>query len=395
MIITKLLRRLRGFVRFSLRGGCPERVVTLAARDGVSVRDVHAVEGGVCAYVDARDYRRLRRHAKNNGCRMRVERKFGLPFLFCRGRRRNGLIAGAVAAALLLTLLSRSIWVTDVSGNTRVSEGEILSELRRQGIYPGAFKSDIDLIAAEQNALIALPELSWLAVNLRGSRASVEVRERTAPPETVALSAPCNVVAARGGTIKRVSAFKGDAVVSAGDSVAAGDLLVSGLTDEAGAVHAAAECIAVCPVKIEVFIPYSSQEREYTGNTVKKTALRLFNLNIPLSFFTKMSYNEYDTVTYNNRLSFGGAELPVGTEETEYREYVTVVRRLTPEQAAEAASQEARRRAALEKADGETVSETESVTFLPDGAVCTIELTLETDIAKEKEIYIEREADIG
>ena len=395
MLILKLLRRLRGFVRFSLRGGCPERVITLAARDGVSVRDVHAVEGGVSAYVDARDYRRLRRHAKNNGCRMRIERKFGMPFIFCKGRRRNGLIAGAFAAAFILALLSRSVWVMDVNGNTTVSEGEILYALRQQGIYPGAFKNDIDLIAAEQNALIALPELSRLAVNLRGSRASVEVLERTAPPDTVALSAPCNVVAARGGTIKRISAFKGDAVVSAGDSVAAGDLLVSGLTDEAGAVHAAAECIAVCPVKIEVFIPCSSLEREYTGNTVKKTTLRLLNFNIPLSFFRKMSYNEYDMVTYSNCLRFGGGELPVGTVKTEYREYVTVEKRITPEQAAEAASREARRRAALEKADTRVISEAESVTLLPDGAVCVIELTLETDIAKEKEIYIEREAGIG
>ena len=108
-----------------------------------------------------------------------------------------------------------------------------------------------------------------------------------------------------------------------------------------------------------------------------------------------MSYNEYDTMTYNNCLRFGGGELPVGTVETEYREYVTVVRRVTPEQAAEAASREAHERAELEKAGAEVVSETESVTFLPDGAVCTVELLLETDIAKEKEIYIEREADIG
>ena len=87
MLITRLFRRLRGFVRFSLRGGCPERVVTLAARDGVFIRDVHASDGGVSAFVGASDYRRLRRHAKDNGCRMRVEKKFGLPFLFCRGRR--------------------------------------------------------------------------------------------------------------------------------------------------------------------------------------------------------------------------------------------------------------------------------------------------------------------
>ena len=389
MLMVRLFRRLRGFVRFSLRGGCPERVVTLAARDGVPVRDVHAVEGGVSAYVGASDYRRLRRHAKNNGCRMRIEKKFGLPFLLCKGRRRNGLIAGAVAAALLLAALSRSVWVMDVNGNSAVGEGEILYALRRQGIYPGALKSDINLISAEQNALLELPELSWLAVNLRGSRASVEVRERTAPPDSVALSAPCNVVAARGGTIKRISAFAGDAVVSEGDSVAAGDLLVSGLTDELGAVHASAECIAEVPVRIEVFVPYVSVEREYTGETVKKTTLRLFNLNIPLSFFKKMDYNKYDYTVDTEYLRFGGGELPLGATVTEYREYVEVEKRVTPREAAESASRQARERAEREKDGCAVLSETERATFLPDGAVFTVELLLETDIAKEKELIIE------
>ena len=389
MLIVKLLRRLRGFVRFSLRGGCPERVVTLAARDGVSVRDVHAIDGGVSAYVGASDYRRLRRHARNNGCRMRVEKKYGLPFIFCRAKRRGGLIAGAVAAALLLALLSRSVWIMDVNGNSAVSDGEILYALRQQGVYPGAFKSDIDLISAEQNALISLPELSWLAVNLRGSRASVEVRERTAPPDTVALSAPCNIVAARAGTIRRISAFTGDAVVSAGDSVAAGDLLVSGLTDESGAVHAAAECVAEVPVKIEVFVPYVSAEREYTGETVKKTTLHLFNLNIPLSFFKKIDYNKYEYTTRTEYLRFGGGALPLGTTVTEYREYVEVEKRVTPAEAARSASTQARERAEREKDGCSVLSESERVTYLPDGALCTVELLLETDIAKEKEIYIE------
>lgn len=389
MLMARLFRRLRGFVRFSLRGGCPERVVTLAARDGVLIRDLHKTPDGVSAYVGASDYRRLRRHAKNNGCRMRVEKKFGFPFFFCRVRRRGGLIVGTVAAALLLALLSRSVWVMDVSGNSAVPEGEILYVLRRQGVYPGAFKSDIDLISAEQNALIELPELSWLAVNLRGSRASVEVRERTAPPEAVPLSSPCNVVAARGGTIKRVSAFRGDAVVKAGDSVAAGDLLVSGLTEEAGAVHAIAECIAEVPVRIEVFVPYASAEREYTGETMKKTVLHLFNLNIPLSFFRKMDYNNYDYTISTQYLRFAGGELPIGATVTEYREYAEVEKRVTPDEAARSASRQARERAEREKDGCSVLSESERVTFLPDGAVCTVELLLETDIAQEKEIYVE------
>lgn len=388
MIIAKLLRRIRGFVRFTLRGGSPERLVTLAARDGISVRDLHSANGGVSAYTAASDYRRLRRHAKSCGCRMRLERKFGLPFLINKAKRRKGLVVGTVASVLLLLLLSRSVWITDVNGNSAVTDGEILYALRCQGIYAGALKSDIDLISAEQNALLALPELSWLAVNIRGARASVEVRERTAAPKLISLSEPCNLVASRGGTVKHLSVFSGEPAINEGDSVAAGDLIVSGLTD-AGGVHAIAECVALVPVKTEFFSPYVSQVREYTGKTVKKKTLHLLNFDIPLSFFKKMSYNKYDTVTETDFLKLGGGSLPIGVTSTEYSEYVVSEKTVSPQEAADAAREGARAKAELEKRGAVTVSESETVTMLPDGALCTVELMLETDICSEKPILTE------
>jgi len=109
MFIIKLLRRLRGFVRFSLKGGFPERLISLASREGIKIRDIHKTNEGISAYASASDYKRLRRHARNCGCRMRVERKYGLPFFFQRNRKRKGLLLGAVAALILLILFSHSV----------------------------------------------------------------------------------------------------------------------------------------------------------------------------------------------------------------------------------------------------------------------------------------------
>jgi hypothetical protein len=33
--------------------------------------------------------------------------------------------------------------------------------------------------------MLAVDELSWIAINIRGSKAEVEVKERTPPPETI------------------------------------------------------------------------------------------------------------------------------------------------------------------------------------------------------------------
>jgi len=389
MFIIKLLRRLRGFVRFSLKGGFPERLISLASREGIKIRDIHKTNEGISAYASASDYKRLRRHARNCGCRMRVERKYGLPFFFQRNRKRKGLLLGAVAALILLILFSHSVWVIEINGNTTLSDGEILYALRQNGLYPGAPKNKVDIISVEQNTLLELPSLSWLAVSLKGSKAYVEVSDLTPPPEIIPLSAPCNIVASDAGTVLRISAFHGMATVSAGDSVAKGDLLVSGVTENGNGIHAIAEVIARVPIKIEVFVPFSSTVKEYTGKSVKKTTLHLLNLNIPLSFFKKMSYNKYDTMTQTDFLEFSGGSLPLGKSVTKYLEYELADKLLSPQEAAENALAEAYRQAEEEKKDALLISQAESVIFLPDGALCTLELMLEKDIAAEKEIYID------
>ena len=389
MFIIKLLRRLRGFVRFSLKGGFPERLISLASREGIKIRDIHKTNEGISAYASASDYKRLRRHARNCGCRMRVERKYGLPFFFQRNRKRKGLLLGAVAALILLILFSHSVWVIEINGNTTLSDGEILYALRQNGLYPGAPKNKVDIISVEQNTLLELPSLSWLAVSLKGSKAYVEVSDLTPPPEIIPLSAPCNIVASDAGTVLRISAFHGMATVSVGDSVAKGDLLVSGVTENGNGIHAIAEVIARVPIKIEVFVPFSSTVKEYTGKSVKKTTLHLLNLNIPLSFFKKMSYNKYDTMTQTDFLEFSGGSLPLGKSVTKYLEYELADKLLSPQEAAENALAEAYRQAEAEKKDALLISQSESVIFLPDGALCTLELMLEKDIAAEKEIYID------
>ncbi len=387
MFIVKILRRLRGFVRFTLKGGFPERFISLVSRDGIKIRDLHIRDGYSVAYVCAADYKKLRRHAKSCGCRIRIEKKFGFPFFLRRNRKRKGLAVGTVTALLMLFALSRSVWLIEVGGSTSLSEGEILFALRSQGVFPGALKSSINILAAEQNTVLSLPSVSRVALNLRGSKLYAVVSDRTVPPEIIPLSAPCNIVASRGGTVTRISAFCGIPNVLVGDSVAQGDLLVSGISESGNGVHAIAEVIARVPVKIEVFTPFTSTVKEYTGRKCKKTTLHFLNLNIPLSFFKKMSYNNYEVMSETEFLRFSGGSLPIGKTVTEYLEFESVQKTLSREEAAEASVSEARRRAEVEKRNATIISESESVIFLPDGALCTVELMLETDIAKEMEIY--------
>lgn len=81
------------------------------------------------------------------------------------------------------------------------------------------------------HVLLALPEVSWLAVNVRGCVAHVQVVERHRPPEAADRSTVTNIVARRAGLITKVEALEGQAMVLPGATVTEGQLLISGVSE--------------------------------------------------------------------------------------------------------------------------------------------------------------------
>ena len=65
----------------------------------------------------------------------------------------------------------------------------------------GCFWPGLETDLLRSRLLLELPELSWITVNVRGSRALVQVQERQEKPELAADGAPADLVAARDGLI--------------------------------------------------------------------------------------------------------------------------------------------------------------------------------------------------
>jgi similar to stage IV sporulation protein len=168
-----------------------------------------------------------------------------------------------------------------------------------------------------------MEELSWLAVNITGSRAEVIVREREPKPEIVDESRPSNVIAAKSGIITRMEVLAGEAQTEAGRTVLEGDLLVSGIYDLEGAewsgislgsryVHAMANVYARTWYTLSVQTPLTGTGKDYTGRERTKYAL-LFGRH-RINFYTNagISFEDYDKIKENRPLRLpGGLTFPV------------------------------------------------------------------------------------
>ena len=61
----------------------------------------------------------------------------------------------------------------------------------------------------EQAAMVKLKDVSWMSINLQGSVASVELKERDVPPEAVPMTEPCNLKASYPGQVVRLEVISG------------------------------------------------------------------------------------------------------------------------------------------------------------------------------------------
>ena len=324
MFLIRLLRNLLGYVDFKVDGGNPEKFLNLTARAGVTLWNLRREGSALCASTLKTNCKKLPPQAARAGVELTITEKKGLPVMFERHRGRWGFLAGAVLFAVIIVYFSGFVWSVEISGNSAVSTRDIQYALNGLGLSPGVRMDTFNAKNLEQQALMELPGLSWMHINLDGSVAKVEVGERTQEPEIVADDRPCNIKASQTGQIIRIQVYEGVTALKVNDTVRQGELLVSGVVEEPKTcitryLHARASVIALTKHKLTVTVPYNSTQMQDTGKTVKKYTLNFLNLQIPL--YRAEPDGSYRRMVYKSPLTIFGARLPVSLKTTVFYEY--------------------------------------------------------------------------
>ena len=277
--MRRVVNFLRGSVEVEAAGPFPERFVNLCAQRGVPFWGVEwRADGAVRLKVPRSARRGLEELGERAGCTLREVEREGVPAFLARFRRRYGLWVGLTFSMLAVLVLSHFVLVVDVQGNERVPTAEILSCLRRLGVHPGTFSPAIDIDTVEQEVLLELDELTWIAINRSGVRAEVLVRERVEPPEIVDQTELGDVVAGQAGVITRLEVWAGESDWQVGQAVAKGDVLIRGDVLLEGPpygegdvgwqqVRAQGVVEALTWRTLEASIPLEAPVKVYTGRT--------------------------------------------------------------------------------------------------------------------------------
>jgi len=228
LLLIKLWNYLRGYVIIKITGEYVERLLNQAALKGIYLWDVKRVDGNaLTARVSVGDFFRISRLTAKTGSRIFILQRAGIFFVFYRLKRRKTLLAGAVLFIAAVYFLSSFIWIIDVVTQDPEIKKAVESDLRKWGLKEGTFKYSLDKKYYMDKIMQQHKEIAWGEIRVKGSRLVVELVEKKMPPE-LEENIPCDIIASKDGIIEEIIPLNGEALVKPGDTVSAGDVLITG-----------------------------------------------------------------------------------------------------------------------------------------------------------------------
>ncbi len=338
-MLKHLVNLVKGEVTGKVESGFPERILNLCAEYGITFWDLRWSSPVEFTFtMTRRDWKRLRRLSKKIDCDLTAMEWRGTPFFLGRIRYRYGLWVTLILCSTLLFLSSFFIWDFRVEGNQTVSKQEILRALDKCGVGFGTYGLSVDSPQLRNQILVEIPELSYIAVNVKGCRAYVQVRERIPAPEIISKREPGNTVASKDALVTAIQPWDGEKMVLPGTTVKTGQLLISGVVqDNVSGVRylrGMGKVYGRTWYHLQCRVPLTVEEKVYTGEEKTRRAILIGKNRWNLYFSSSISGDTCDKIiSWDKWVLPGNVALPAATVTERFRFYELVERQRTEEEA--------------------------------------------------------------
>lgn len=387
--MRKLYDLARGTVRLKVSGAQPERILNFCAEKGIEFWDASPCEDfSVSLSAFSSDCAAIMSQSGKNGLEIELLSEKGGRKLASSVKRRAVFVVLAVVSVTLASVSSLFLWNIEIEGNDKLSDAQILRALSDCGVDYGVFWPSLSSDEVRSRVVAEMPEIAWLSLNVRSSRAHIVVHERVDKPEIVNEKAPCDIVAAKSGVIKRMSVLEGESAAVPGSAVAEGDVLVRGLmsseTGDERHVHSMAQVIADTWYEISAQTPLTEDRKTEKVHT--DTAFSLIIGKKRINFFSdsRNKYTSCDKINKLRYISLGDVfTLPLGYAIESTTQYETKAVPIDEKESVEHMKADLRSELQRRIGDGQIVSEEYSVSKTEGLLTVTLRAQCTENIARE------------
>lgn len=310
-MLLRLWNYIRGYVIIIVEGYFLEKFVNICTRRQIFLWDIQKKKNSTMVMkISIKGFTMLRPIARKTGCRVKILKKRGLPFVLSRYKKRKTFIAGGVLFIFLFYFMTSFVWTVEVTGNEKLDASYLIDRVSELGIKPGVFKYSINPNDVANNLMLDLDELSWVSVVIKGTKAKIEVAEAVSKPKIVPKEIPCDIVATKDGVIKSIFVKAGLEAVKVGDTVKKDQVLINGTVPiknqegNARVIHAIGDVIARTWYDGRQTVEKKIIEKTRTGEIKDNISLLLFSKKIDL-FHKKVPFEEYEKVDMEKSLTIG------------------------------------------------------------------------------------------
>ena len=297
-----------GYVNIYVEGFFIEKFINICKNRKIVLQNLHLEND---TYIKARilktDFREIAKIAKKTKCKIKIEKKVGIPFIINRYRKRKVFAVAILLISIFIFVLTKHIWNIEINGTEKIPKNEIVELLNDYGIKIGNLKSNINTQKICNLIMLERNDISWIGIDIKGTNAIVSIKEAKEIPEIIDKNEICNIVAAKSGTISKIVVRSGTARVNVGDMVKEGDLLVEGIMEGEHTgkrkVHAEADIYGKNCIIKEKKEFYIQNETVNSGKKEKKIEICINNFKI--NFNKRVSkFKNYDTIIANKKVRF-------------------------------------------------------------------------------------------
>lgn len=275
-MVHKVAGWFKGYLLIRVTGYGSRRFVNLCRNHGIELWLIRYDDSEDMLYcrIFLKDFYKLRPIARKCKVWAVVKERSGFPFVIEMMRRRLSFFVGVAVFIFLLMFLSSRIWGISIEGQSVHTRESLLKYLDSHNVYGGMAVKDVECSTIREELRHSFDDISWVSVELRGSRILIKLKEAQLVQENKEEETPASLVAEDAGTVISIVTSRGTANVRAGDKVKKNKVLISGVDKITGdgdelvrkrRVRAEGKVIVESVKKYEDELLERYSKKEYTG----------------------------------------------------------------------------------------------------------------------------------
>lgn len=162
MFFKILIYYIFGYVNISVEGYFIERFINICISKNILLWNLKRKKSSfLYANIGMKEFKKIKEIAKNTKCRVKIEKKKGLPFILHRYKKRKLFFTSLIIIIILIFGISNFIWNIEITGNDSIPSEEIMNEINESGLHIGMLKQKIDTKEIINSIRLQRDDIAW------------------------------------------------------------------------------------------------------------------------------------------------------------------------------------------------------------------------------------------